>query len=359
MDTQVLGGCICVCGSTIAIVGMNMQRWSLLRLEAEAVECDAQEQQALLLGRHEQSGDCVKLNSTSSPVAPHLMARPDGSSAARRGASGSFWWSVSLLVYIGGQLVQLAALAFASQTLVSALSNISLVTNVCVAHSWFGEPFATCPAGAGSTQKAAPAARSNSCPHCCGRVWRMLLGWDLAAMCILGAGSTAVVLFAPVAPDTEYTIDQLKSLFFTPVYFAFFCCSAAAAATTLAWIYCSIGHSALDFDGAHQPPVDGNDRPLSISPNSVEDTSRSVVGAPPASAAASQSVALRRREGLLYAVASAVTGSITITLSKITMLLVRTTIEFEGQQDGSASSANGNQLLAPSAWAFIAGLACR
>jgi hypothetical protein len=187
----------------------------------------------------------------------------------------------------------------------------------------------------------------------------MLLGWDLAAMCILGAGSTVVVLFAPVAPNTEYTIDQLEDLFFTPVYFAFFCCSAVAAATTLAWLYCGSCHSAMDIGGTPQPTVDENDKNLSsMSPTSFED-SELVVASPPASISASQSVALRRREGLLYAVASAVTGSITITLSKITMLLVRTTIELDREQGGSASSMDSNQLLAPSALCFIAGLACR
>ena len=29
---QLLGGAICLVGSTLAIVGMNMQRWSLLQL---------------------------------------------------------------------------------------------------------------------------------------------------------------------------------------------------------------------------------------------------------------------------------------------------------------------------------------
>ena len=354
MDSQVLGGCICVCGSTIAIVGMNMQRWSLLRLEAEAIACDTH---ALLLGRDGLSGDGAPEGKIrSSPVAPPLTPTAGGSSGTRRGASGSFWWSVSLLVYIGGQLVQLAALAFATHTLVSALSNISLVTNVCVAHCWFDEPFSTCPPDT-AQKHPPPAARSSSCSWCCGRAWRLLLGWDLAAMCILGAGSSAVVLFAPVAPDTEYTIDQLQGLFFAPVYFVFFCCSATAAAATLGWLYCTAARTA--GDGAKQATLDEDERHTSsILPTDAE-RSDLAPAAPLAAASASQSVASRRREGLLYAVASAVTGSITITLSKITMLLVRTTIELGSEQEGSVDGASSNQLLAPSAWCFIIGLACR
>ena len=173
-------------------------------------------------------------------------------------------------------------------------------------------------------------------------------------MCILGAGSTAVVLFSPVAPDTEYTVDQLKGLFFTPIYFGFFCCSTAAAATILVWIYCSRDRMAIEIDGVEHMTVDWKD--TSREGASMLSTAEDSALAKAPSRPGSESAASSRREGLLYAVASAVTGSITITLSKITMLLVRTTIE---GAEGSSDGADSNQLLAPSAWCFILGLACR
>ena len=132
----------------------------------------------------------------------------------------------------------------------------------------------------------------------------------------------------------------------------------AAATTTLAWIYCGTGHTAKDSDGVQQLTVDEKEKSMSTPSTRAEDSTLAAATLP-ASASASEVVAFRRREGLLYAVASAVTGSITITLSKITMLLVRTTIELASEHEGRASTTGSNQLLAPSALCFIAGLACR
>ena len=202
-DQQLLGGAICLVGSTLAIVGMNMQRWSLLQLEAE--EAAAAQDAARSFAEEEEGG-----------AAPKGGEKAEEGSTARGGAAGR-WWFVSLLVYTVGQLVQMAALAFATQTLVSALSNVSLVTNVCVAHWWFGEPFAVCPPPAAS--------------RC-----RRIMGWDLASMLILGAGSTAVVVFAPGGYSGDYTVDCLRELFFTSPYIVFFCATAAAAAAALCCI---------------------------------------------------------------------------------------------------------------------------
>ena len=310
MDGQVLGGCICMCGSTLAIVGMNMQRWSLLRVEEERAAAELAQRQ----DEEDDEGarEKWKLTRGGENASPPASPSPEASGGAAADGgdgrwSGTCWWAVSLLVYIVGQLTQMAALAFASQTLVSALSNISLVTNVCVAHCWFGEPFAACPP---------PATSATAATGCCDsarRLWRRLMGWDLAAMAILGAGSTVVVLFAPMEEQPQYTVLKLEELFFTPVYFVFFICSLAAAVATLSWVYCVTRRSHRREDGSSH-----------------------------------DNIAARRREGLLYAVATAVTGSITITLSKITMLLIRTSIE----------NPDENQLREPVSWCFIAGLVC-
>ena len=137
------------------------------------------------------------------------------------------------------------------------------------------------------------------------------------------------------------------------------CCSAAAAAATiLVWIYCCRDrmHSAIEIDGVEHMTVDWKDtsREAASMLSTTEDSALATVPST-TSRPGSASAASSRREGLLYAVASAVTGSITITLSKITMLLVRTTIE---GAEGSSDGADSNQLLAPSAWGFILGLAC-
>ena len=139
MDGQVLGGCICMCGSTLAIVGMNMQRWWLLRVESEHAAAELVQQRQ---DEEDEEGESRKLtlgeDSSSPPGSPAAEASGGGGAVGGDGRwRGKCWWAVSLLVYIVGQLTQMAALAFASQTLVSALSNISLVTNVCVAHCWF------------------------------------------------------------------------------------------------------------------------------------------------------------------------------------------------------------------------------
>ena len=241
-----VGGSICIVGSSLAVVGLNLQRWSLLK-----------------------QARCAELGDKSG------------------GAGFRCWWILSLVVYIGGQLVQMAALAFASQTLVSALSNVSLVTNVCVANLWFGEPFALCP--------------PNRCDSC--RWWRFFIGWDFGAMIILAAGSTTVIVFAPSthAPERTYTTDDLLTLLCTPPYFFFLCgciglCLAAMGAIYFPnWCRCCTGSSKVAGAAA--------------------------VAA--AKVAAVTSLDNRRIEGLLYAIATASSGSITITLSKITMLLIK------------------------------------
>ena len=243
-----IGGAICLTSSSLAVIGLNMQRWSLLR-------------QALPEQRQKE---------TAAEVAE---------------ATGwKCWWVISLAVYSTGQVGQLGALAYASQTLVSALSNVSLVTNVCVAHWCFGEPFAVCPPNRGC--------RGGRC---------LFEGWDLGAMVILGVGSTGVIMFAPSshAAAVDYTTEGLLLLFFTPVYFTYFCCSSALAIFALAAIYCK-----------------RDDIPVTPQTH------------PPHGLLYHQN---RQREGLLYAVVTGALGSVTITISKITMLLIKETVVHESQ----------------------------
>jgi hypothetical protein len=173
LSEDVLGGAISLFGSTLAIFGLNLQRWSLLR-RAEAA-------QLALSNVAAPRPQAAKADGLSADD-PSLVAQDEGEGGqGGGGGGGGCWWTLSLAVYIFGQFVQMAALAFASQTLVSALANVSLVTNVCVAHWCFGEHFASCPPGG------------------CACSWRCLLGWDLGAMLILALGSTCVIGFAPAS----------------------------------------------------------------------------------------------------------------------------------------------------------------
>jgi hypothetical protein len=124
-------------------------------------------------------------------------------------------------------------------------------------------------------------------------------------------------------------VDTLLALFYATPYFAFFCATFTVGVSSLVMIYCVHGGG----EGAHEEPglggvpttpqggggggghsvvvVEGGiDGALAVRRGDGE------AAAVAAAAARAVSVA-QRREGLLFAVATATTGSITITLSKL------------------------------------------
>ena len=149
MNDQLLGALIELVGATICIVGLNLQRWAALSI---------------------------------------VKAQEEGRAVSGCGAKCGGWrWLLAMTVFMGGQIVQTVAYAFGTQTLVSAVSNVSLVVNVVVAHYAFGEHFAVRPV------------------HSFGFKW--LQGWDLGAMVILIAGSVVTAVYAPVSKTAhEYDL---------------------------------------------------------------------------------------------------------------------------------------------------------
>ena len=92
MNDQVLGALIELVGATICIIGLNLQRWAALSI---------------------------------------MKLQEEGRDVSGCGAKCGGWrWLLAMTVFMGGQIVQTVAYAFGTQTLVSAVSNVSLVVNV-------------------------------------------------------------------------------------------------------------------------------------------------------------------------------------------------------------------------------------
>ena len=63
----------------------------------------------------------------------------------QEGGSGGPRWCLAFFVFICGEVLQAMALAYATQEVLSAVSNMSIVFNAIIAAAIFGEPFTVCP----------------------------------------------------------------------------------------------------------------------------------------------------------------------------------------------------------------------
>ena len=98
---QLTGVVLELVGTTLSVVGLNLQKWSFLDRGDGGVLCCG-----LQLG----------------------------------------WrWLLGFVVFAAGQVTEMAALSYADQSLLTTLTSLSLVTNAVIAHIFFGEPFNLCP----------------------------------------------------------------------------------------------------------------------------------------------------------------------------------------------------------------------
>jgi hypothetical protein len=106
------------------------------------------------------------------------------------------------------------------QELLSAVSNMSIVINAIVAAAIFGEPFSVYPPYLSSKAKAKASnatteedkqnsARNLGYCHC---IMKYIEGWDLGAVLVLVAGTVIVGLNAPTQPEAVYTADEMKDM---------------------------------------------------------------------------------------------------------------------------------------------------
>jgi hypothetical protein len=100
-DQQLTGVVLELVGTTLSVAGLNVQKWSFLNRGGGGVLCCG-----LKLG----------------------------------------WrWLLGFVVFATGQVIEMAALSYADQSLLTTLTSLSLVTNAVIAHIFFGEPFNLCP----------------------------------------------------------------------------------------------------------------------------------------------------------------------------------------------------------------------
>ena len=186
-------------------------------------------------------------------------------------------WLAAISIFLVGQIVQTVAYAYGTQTLVSAVSNVSLVVNVVIAHAFFGEKFSVFP------------------QHEFG--WKWLIGWDLGAMVVLLGGSVVTAIYAPVGGKENFDLASLRALFEAPIFVGFLCADLALTGACLWQAYRVVPK----LEAAQQASWGG----------------------------------------LMYATAAAALGSISITLSKVSVLLLKTTL------------SGSNQFGQLSAWIFV------
>ena len=105
---QLTGAVIELIGTTLSVVGLNLQKWSFLNRETDD-------------------------------------AGSVGNGVVCCGLRLSWRWWVGFVVFAAGQVGEALALSYADQSLLTTLTSISLVTNALIAWRFFGEPFNMCP----------------------------------------------------------------------------------------------------------------------------------------------------------------------------------------------------------------------
>jgi hypothetical protein len=125
-------------------------------------------------------------------------------------------WIVAFLIYAAGQVLELVALGFASESTVVAIGNLTLIFNAFASVWVFGEEFAWFP-------------RTKSY-----LTWKIFKDWDGFNLMLLVVGTVLTVLYSPlVSEDEEESFDakELEKMWFDApfVYFSFIASCALIA----------------------------------------------------------------------------------------------------------------------------------
>jgi hypothetical protein len=156
-------------GASLAIVGLNAQKW--------AADGDSQP-------KKEDDGGAG-------------AGAGGGTSSSGSGQCGCGWrWLLAISLFVAGQVIQVVAFAFGSQSLVAATSNLSLVTNAVVAHFWFHEPFHPWPR---------PAATRGV------GLLALFVGWDLGTVALVVSGTIVTGVYTTPPPPTDPSVAELRA----------------------------------------------------------------------------------------------------------------------------------------------------
>ena len=244
-NQQVVGAVIEFVGASLAIVGLNAQKWAA-------------------------DGD--------QKAATNDAKRANGASTS---SCCSWRWLLAIALFVAGQVTQVVAFAFGSQSLVAAMSNLSLVTNAVVAHLWFGEPFHLRPRDGWRDGLA-------SFPP---DLVKVFVGWDMGAVALVVAGTIITGVCSTPPPAHDPRVAELRAMFLAKPYLICLVSSLALAMVAL--------------------------RELRSGKLELET--------------------MPRRSGALYAVSAASLASVSVTLSKVSVLLLKLTVEGENQFHDVAS----------------------
>eukprot|EP00937_MAST-01D_sp_MAST-1D-sp2_P000571 g571.t1 len=217
---QVMGVLLMFIGTTLSVTGLNGQKWGLMWNEARAEE------------------DRVGLNR-------------------------NWRWAAGFVCFFVGQITEMVSHCCAAQSLLVAVSNVSLVTNGIIARLAFGETFNVYP------QQFWP-------PH------KIIVGWDFGATLIILGGTVLAVLYAPEFKADEMTLEVISCLTSSGTGFHVYCGLAVAFILWCLYQIC----------------------------NALPREERETGKRPP-------------RGGFVYAMLSAATGSFVVTLAKIVVLVLK------------------------------------
>jgi hypothetical protein len=190
-------------------------------------------------------------------------------------------WCLGFTSFLIGQLCEMLAQGFAAQEVIIAVSNISLVTNAIVASCVFGETFNILPV-------------HRECS------WRLFKQWDLSAVLLILGSTALVVIVAPEFHPDDYDVKKLTELMGGVAFIMYLVLTGIMLLVLTIMLWCVIPAPPKKADRETKDLYDALNK-------------KSQTGA------------------YCYALFAATTGSYVVTFSKITLLIIRSESEGEGQ----------------------------
>lgn len=253
---QLIGIGIEFSGTTLSVIGLNGQKWALMRTK----------------GKH--------------------TGEPDGANICMRTWHWlvfNWRWAIAFAIFLAGQSCEAMALNYGTQAVLTTITALSVVTNAIIAHQVFGKPFTMRP-----TEKFGP---------------KLLRGWDLGCCLTIFIGVGMSAFGAPDPPHNLLIIPH-EACPDTDVFRSYF-----EGLIFLFWFFVVLGIAVTCYTRIFVINAEGADERSRAASHQL-----SVHGPPPsfdkwASMKLRMNLVLNN-EAYMYGILTAMTGAMSITFSK-------------------------------------------